>query len=143
MCGMVALPAHGGDAARAAAYYGGRVDSLVDFSANIDPFGPPEVVRERLERAARDPRVLSGYPSQQTYDDACAAIARVHRVDPEAVVLGPGGAALIDTAIRSLDASAVVVPVPAFSEYARAIAAAGKHYVECNLEADFSLDVRA
>ncbi|HVA28677.1 MAG TPA: aminotransferase class I/II-fold pyridoxal phosphate-dependent enzyme [Candidatus Baltobacteraceae bacterium] len=134
---------HGGDARRDAARYGIETESLLDCSANVDPCGPPDAVRDVVHWAAADPRRLSAYPTQRAYAQACAAIALAVGVESEAIVLGAGGAALIDAAVRFVDARAIVLPVPAFSEYQRAIAASGKSAIECPLATDFSLDIQA
>ena len=45
------LPVHGGDIDEVARAYGLSTDRLIDFSANINPMGPP---RRALLRLARD-----------------------------------------------------------------------------------------
>ncbi len=114
---------HGGDLDDVAARYGVPRDGLIDFSANIDPYGPPAGVASVLAAAAANPRMLAPYPSP-AYDALRLAIAREHAVPVDTVVVGHGGAALLDAALQTFARSGWVVPVPAFSEYARAIAAA-------------------
>jgi threonine-phosphate decarboxylase len=133
--------AHGGDRDAIAARYGIEATSLIDFSANIDPYGPPPAVREILASAAADRRRLTPYPSRRAYERTCSAIALAEGLDPDGVVIGPGAAALIDVAVRALGAETVMVPVPAFSEYERAIEAARKKMRAVPLPADFQFDL--
>ena len=141
--GVVGRVVHGGDIEAVALRYGVSPENLIDFSANIDSHGPPPGVAEILAEAAKNPRLLSAYPSSTLYASARASIAEAVGVDSDGIVIGPGGAALIDLAIRCIAADTITVPIPAFSEYARAIAACGKTMHELELPPDFQLDAHA
>ncbi|HTU70854.1 MAG TPA: aminotransferase class I/II-fold pyridoxal phosphate-dependent enzyme [Candidatus Baltobacteraceae bacterium] len=131
---------HGGDLHAVARRHGVDAATLVDFSANIAPDGPPPGVTRVLAQAAIAPRMLAPYPSR-SYAPLRAQIASALEVGPEAVVLGHGSAALIDIAVRTAGASEWLVPVPAFSEYERALRAAGARLVPFSLPANLELDV--
>ena len=49
--------AHGGDVEAVSREFGIPVDALIDFSANINPAGPPVSVLSRLASEATDPRL--------------------------------------------------------------------------------------
>jgi threonine-phosphate decarboxylase len=115
---------HGGDIAAVAQRYGVDASSLIDFSANIAPEGPPPGVARVLRETAEHPRALSPYPSA-SYRELRERIAAMLSVDIECVVVGHGGPALLDLALRVGPVDAWLVPVPAFSEYRRALDAAG------------------
>jgi threonine-phosphate decarboxylase len=136
------IPVHGGDAAAAARHYGVDVRTLTDFSANISPYGPPPAVRDALLAAARDPRMLAPYPSPR-YDSLNDALATSLGLDPTSIVVGNGASALLDAAIREARAPAWIVPVPAFSEYRRAISASGGQFIEYDLTETFDLEAPA
>ncbi|HTW82959.1 MAG TPA: aminotransferase class I/II-fold pyridoxal phosphate-dependent enzyme [Candidatus Sulfotelmatobacter sp.] len=133
---------HGGDLTAVAREFGRDPAALLDFSANVNPLGPPAGVLDVLRAVLADPRRLSRYP-----DPRAAALvevaARALGVAADRVVVGNGGAALLDAAVRALGARRCVLPVPAFSEYARALGAAGIAIVPVELRAadDFALDL--
>src|ERR1700722_14019140 len=56
---------HGGDVDRVARAHGVSADRLIDFSANINPAGPPRRALVRLAREASDRRVLTQYPDPE------------------------------------------------------------------------------
>lgn len=104
--------------------HGGEVYSKaveIDFSANINPLGTPEAVKE----AVRDSLpLLSQYP-----DPYCralvGAIAGFEGVPAERVLCGNGAAELIFSLCAALGPKRALLPVPSFSEYRTALEAAG------------------
>jgi threonine-phosphate decarboxylase len=115
---------HGGDMQRAARQSGISPDRLLDFSANINPMGLPKRAAERLAREAQDPSAWSRYPDPET-GELRAAISKYIHVSPDCIVIGAGADSLIHTAVRALAPQRCVIPIPAFSEYARACRACG------------------
>jgi threonine-phosphate decarboxylase len=109
---------HGGDIAAAARDSGRRSDELLDFSANINPLGPPHAVRAVL-RAYAEARDVERYP-EPGLPDLRAALARARGVGPESIAVHAGSAALFDAIFRSLAPQRVGIPIPAFAEYRRA-----------------------
>lgn len=76
--------AHGGDLLRMAATAGRDPASLLDFSVNVRPEGPPEFIRAALFRAMT---ALAAYPSPHA-EEAMLAAARHHEMDPSGFVFG-------------------------------------------------------
>jgi threonine-phosphate decarboxylase len=114
---------HGGDIDAVARDYGVDASTLIDFSANVAPDGPPRDVASVLREMAQHPRALSPYPAA-SYRELREQIAHMLDVDAASVVVGHGGPALLDLALRVSAADSWLVPVPAFSEYRRALDAA-------------------
>jgi threonine-phosphate decarboxylase len=135
---------HGGDLVGVARAFGRDPATLLDFSANVNPLGPPDGVVAVLREVVASPSALAAYPDPFARA-LVAAIAAREAVAPERVLVGNGGAALLDAAVRALGARRCVLPQPAFSEYARALRAAGTEIVPFPLlpEADFALDADA
>ncbi|MFR6520225.1 MAG: aminotransferase class I/II-fold pyridoxal phosphate-dependent enzyme, partial [Bilophila wadsworthia] len=109
--------AHGGDLLRMAATAGRDPASLLDFSVNVRPEGPPEFIRAALFRAMT---ALAAYPSPHA-EEAVLAAARHHGMDASRFVFGSGSNELIHALARVLrkrGVSSVRVVEPAFSEYA-------------------------
>jgi threonine-phosphate decarboxylase len=115
---------HGGNVEAIARQFGLGPDSIIDFSANINPAGLPPRAAERLAREARDPHLLARYPDTDARELRAALAVRLE-VPIESIVVGAGGDALIHAAIRAFAPRECLVPVPAFMEYERACAASG------------------
>ncbi len=135
------LPVHGGDRVEAALRYGIDPSTLVDLSANINPLGPPAALVVALREAAVDVAALQEYP-EPTYRDLRERIARELRVEPDSIVVGNGAAALLEAALSLGRPRPCILPVPAFSEYERALTALHVEGVRVPLaeDADFALD---
>ena len=104
---------HGGDV------YAGNI--RLDFSANINPLGTPESVREAIGRALDR---ADRYP-----DPYCralrAAIAKAESVPEDYVICGNGASELIYTFADAFRPSSAAELAPTFSEYAHAVARRG------------------
>lgn len=112
-------PSHGGDLNRARRHFGREV---LDFSANINPLGPPPGVWTALQQAL--PEIVH-YPSPTAAPlrEALAAYLGVH---PGNLALGNGSIELIYLLPRLFPLEPVTVPAPGFSEYEYAARLAGR-----------------
>jgi threonine-phosphate decarboxylase len=110
---------HGGRVYEAARRWGIAPEEVIDFSANINPLGPPPGVMAALEKCLA-PVSLRSYPDSHAF---ASALAEKHDVDHKQVVIGPGSAALMFAALRATLPASVLVPAPGFDEYFRACAA--------------------
>lgn len=98
------------------------VTDILDFSASINPLGPPPGVISALEMALGQ---LGHYP-----DPLCThlrhALSQLHHVDPAWILVGNGSAELLTWAARELaEGERVWLVTPAFNDYGRALAAFG------------------
>lgn len=107
MAGLV----HGGDIYSFQLEHGGTLP--LDFSANINPLGMPEGVRQAIERSA--PACLS-YP-----DPLCRclrkAIAGSHGINEEWIFCGNGAAEVLFRLALALRPKSALLPAPTFFEY--------------------------
>jgi len=135
---------HGGDVEAVAREYGVPAAELTDFSASINPFGPPRSVMRRLQRDAADAVLLARYPDPR-YSELRSALATRLNVPPECLAIANGSAALFGAVIRSVRPNTCLLPVPAFSEQQQALAAAACRVARIPLSAaeGFRLDIRA
>ncbi|MGY2944427.1 threonine-phosphate decarboxylase CobD [Thermostichus sp. MS-CIW-34] len=119
-------PRHGGNWAWGAAIAGCSPQEILDFSASLNPLGPPESVLQALTQAlsAADPVVISRYPDPD-YRELRICLANHWAVDPEWIFVGNGAAELLTWAARDAQGREVWLPQPAFGDYARALRAAG------------------
>jgi threonine-phosphate decarboxylase len=126
---------HGGDVAGIARAFSRDPATLVDFSASINPLGPPPAVAALLRAVADRPAALSAYPDPHARE-LTAALAARHALADENIMIANGNAALLDASVRALAPRRCIVPVPAFSEYARALTAAGAEMIPSPLPAE-------
>lgn len=112
---------HGGDLRTAEETFGFPARQFIDFSSNMNPFGPPDSVRN----------VLVHYADQiERYPDPAVRVlrsklARLHRVDEQAILIGNGAAELIDLVVRALRPAAAALAYPCFAEYGDAVLKTG------------------
>ncbi|MBZ5489002.1 threonine-phosphate decarboxylase [Halomonas aquamarina] len=132
-------PSHGGQSAALLQRYGlPPGHSLEDFSANLNPLGPPAWVAEALGRQVD---ALCHYPAPD-YWPAREALAAHHGVAPEQVLLTNGGAEAIFLAAALHAGKRAGVLTPSFGEYARACRAHGLSMTPIALPAPgFALDL--
>ena len=112
---------HGGTVFAIARSLGIRSDELIDFSANINPLGPAPGVLEAVCSSLQ--RVLH-YPDRESFE-LRQALAGVHRVTSDNLVVANGSTELIYLLPRLLPGARGLIIAPAFSEYARALDRAG------------------
>src|ERR1700722_5671136 len=96
----ILLPAHGGQLRQIAARYGFEPGQLIDFSANINPAGPPASVLIALQQALADPAVLVAYPDLEL-TELKEALAEASEVLPENIAVANGFVPLLEAALRS------------------------------------------
>lgn len=114
------LHLHGGDVWKYAKQLNDQTTKLLDFSANINPLGPPQGVKEEVLRAVEE---VSYYPEPQART-LRKELAAAYGVDPREVIVGNGAAELIFLYCRARNGLQAVMPAPTFSEYALACRAA-------------------
>ena len=91
-------------------------NELVDFSANINPLGPPPILREKWEQLFE---VVSDYPDPKG-QQLKKKLAEKEKIQESQILIGNGGAELISLIGRLLAGKKVVIVQPAFSEYEEA-----------------------
>jgi threonine-phosphate decarboxylase len=121
---QIFLPTHGGQLRQIAARYGFEPEQLIDFSANINPAGPPASVFIALRQALADPAVLGAYPDLELAE-LKKALAEASEILPENIAVANGFVPLLEAALRSLKIARCLLPVPSFSEYRQTLTNAG------------------
>lgn len=122
---------HGGDLLAASQRYGLPPEAFLDFSANINPAGPPPGVAAAINGAMH---WIAHYPEPFARTLA-AELAGREGIDPLAVLVGNGAAEVLYLALRLGRGRPCVIPTPAFAEYERAAVAAGSRVVPFPLDA--------
>ncbi|EFO79712.1 aminotransferase, class I and II [Oscillochloris trichoides DG-6] len=123
------------------AHWGISAEALIDFSSNLNPFGPPAGVRAAL--AALDP---APYPDRSCYH-LRTSLALRHSCAPTQILVGNGANELIHLIARALltFGDTVLVIGPTFGEYTHASQLAGAVVEEwrASEEAHFNLHIDA
>ncbi len=112
---------HGGNILALAAAQGLELAELLDFSASINPLGPPGGVATALQEAFPE---LRHYPEQHA-GRLTIALSAWHGLPAEQLLAGNGSTELIYLLPRVLQPGRAAVVAPAFGEYARACDLAG------------------
>jgi cobyric acid synthase CobQ/L-threonine-O-3-phosphate decarboxylase len=112
--------AHGGNVRALAAKANCAENDLLDFSASINPLGPPQYVRAVI--SANISKLLH-YPDP-TYQEFCVAVAAEFALQPAQVLVGNGSTEILYALPRALAVQRAVIPVPSYIGYEEAITAA-------------------
>jgi len=127
---------HGGDLLSASEMYGIEEDQLLDFSSNMNPLGPPQVVADILSQYIQH---ITKYPDP-AIRQLRETIAYKHHIHAEEVIVGNGAAELIDLVIRYFKPKTAAIVAPSFIEYEQALQKIGCEitYIESNADNDFT-----
>lgn len=106
---------HGGRREAFARNYGLDIDRIVDFSANINPLGPPPSVAKAIKRSIS---AVRRYPEEN--GELEESLARYIKVKPSNVLPGNGSAEIIHLLVGFLKPRRVMIIAPTFTEYERA-----------------------
>ena len=111
-------PMHGGNRQWAASFAGIAPEQILDFSASINPLGPPKSAIAAIQSHLTE---LNHYPDPE-YTLLRQALGKFHQLSPEWILAGNGVAELLTWVGRDLSQlSATVLFTPAFTDYYRAL----------------------
>ncbi|WP_339133795.1 MAG: cobyric acid synthase [Candidatus Electrothrix sp. GW3-4] len=133
---------HGGNIRRIAVRQGCLPEEVLDFSANINPLGPPDYLWNML--AARMPDIVH-YPDPESAD-LVQALAHQYRLPGQQILPGNGTSDLLYAALRAFADKKIqraLIPVPAYIDYRQACEQAGVEVKAIPLSAkhDFQPDL--
>jgi len=112
---------HGGNVEAECKACGVDPAEVTDFSACLNPLGPPPSLDELL---AQGVKLVSSYPDVRG-SKAIAALAAAHGVGSDTLLLGNGATELLYLAVRHLHPERTLVLGPAYSDLIRASVLAG------------------
>ena len=133
--GGMTQPTHGGNVYKVAREGRIPVGQIVDFSASINPLGPPVTGLRAIRSALKQ---IGHYPDPDCWQ-LRQALARLCAVDPEMILVGNGSTELIHLLPRALTIKSALIVGPTFVEYARALLDAGSsvRYIHAMREEGF------
>ncbi|MEX3018466.1 threonine-phosphate decarboxylase CobD [Kluyvera sp. STS39-E] len=117
--------AHGGNIREAAALLGVDADTLLDFSANINPLGMPAGLKQAI---IDNLNCVERYPDVD-YQQLHQALAAHHGVPASWCLAGNGETESIFTLVHGLKPRRAMVIAPGFAEYRRAL-----ETLDCEIE---------
>jgi threonine-phosphate decarboxylase len=137
-------PLHGGQLHQIAQRFGIPVSQLMDFSANINPDGPPPSVLSTLQTSLQDLSALTEYPDLEL-TDLKISIARYAATGTQNITVANGFVPLLDAALRALQIRSCLLPIPAFVEYRKALNRSGVETIlhPLNPDSNFEYDAEA
>ncbi|MEN8135609.1 MAG: cobyric acid synthase [Thermodesulfobacteriota bacterium] len=107
---------HGGNLGELADQAGCPAERIIDFSANINPLGPPEYLRQVISRNISG---LSHYPDPQC-QKLTASLATALAVGQQQIIVANGSTEIIYALPRALACTRAVIPTPSYLDYERA-----------------------
>jgi len=116
-------------------------EEILDFSANINPIGPPEWFRPLISRNLEN---LVHYPDPEN-TKFLKAISDYTGVSEDRIVVGNGTTELLYLFARVLPVKRALIPVPSYVDYVRAAKLGGLPVTTFVMseEKDFTLDCQA
>ena len=131
--------AHGGNLRRMAETAGCAPEDILDFSANVNPLGPPRWLGHVVGQALQG---VDAYPDPDCTDLIMAASEK-YKVWPTQVVAGNGASELLFAIAAFKGYRQAIIPSPTYVDYARACRAHRLPVAEPILKDDFSVDFPA
>ena len=107
---------HGGNVYELASGAGCSPDDILDFSASINPLGPPPGLREHLDGHFHRLRHYPDINNRLLIE----SLSRFHGIAPECMAAGNGSTELIYWLPRALGVRRALAVLPTFGEYVKA-----------------------
>ena len=102
---------------------------ILDFSVNLNPLGPPEIIRERWMDVVDG---IESYPTLEG-DGVSSYYQLKYDISPKNVIVGNGSTEMIYLLPRVLGFREVIVISPSYYDYSRASEIAGAKVIRYNL----------
>lgn len=130
---------HGGDLYQTAKSLGIRKEDLLDFSANINPLGLPQLLKEILITKMDD---IVNYPDPE-YNELREELSQYTGVAKGSIIAGNGASEVLYLLFEVLRPGKILLPAPCFSEYAEAAETVGTeiNYYQLKEENNFRMDI--
>ncbi len=110
---MAALPEHGGNIYKLLNEKKLAVDKVLDFSANINPCGPPPWLRSLVNKELE---LITHYPDPDA-TELVDAISEKYQVGKEFIIPANGTTELLHLIPQIISRRRVIIPVPSYVDY--------------------------
>lgn len=133
----MSLPNHGANAHYVYERLGIEMpETIIDFSENVNPLGPPTFVQERWESYEE---LITKYPDPLG-EPFLSAAAKYHHTSVDHIIVGNGAAELFANIAKRYENKRVVLIHPTFSEYAATLAPYNVYIKEIIATGELPLD---
>lgn len=130
---------HGGNLYQEAKKLGFKANNILDASASVVPFRPPNQLLHYLKQSINSP-ILRNYPDRN-YELLKESIANWHSIDSDMVLPGNGASELITWSGREASMTGLSsLPAPCFSDYERALRCWGGAYIHIPMKLRWGKD---
>lgn len=131
---------HGGDLLKVQKKLGFKEGALIDYSANINPLGPPARVINAVKETLSE---IVHYPDPEC-QDLKDALSNNYPVKNSEVIIGNGSSELIFLLMKVLNPGKVLIPAPTFIEYQFAAQSVNSKvdFIKLPHEDDFELPIK-
>lgn len=130
---------HGGNLRYFSELFSIPEESILDFSSNLNPLGPPENFRAVISSSISS--VLS-YPDPHSHQ-LIQNLSEFLEVPRETILPGNGLSELIHALPRALRPERIILPHPSYSGYERAAGISGIPVIDISSDSDFMIDVKS
>lgn len=132
------MATHGGNIHKVKRENAQRQD-YIDFSASINPFGPPEKTRAVISSAVSE---IIHYPDPE-YTELKSSISKKYGIAASTICVGNGTTEILYQLFQVLQPRRVVLPVPSYIDYLKVTQQAGIKYklIYLQEESNFVLDL--
>ena len=130
---------HGSDLEILEQLYGIEKESMISFSANVNPLGISPLLRKTL---TENIDIISRYPERESLS-LKKSIAAYTGCEPENIITGSGVTELIASCISMIKPGKALILGPTYSEYAHEVERGGgiAEYYFTRADEDFQLDI--
>jgi len=121
--------------------HGGGIRGVLDFSANVNPLGPPKILEEEVARCCKA-GAYRAYPDSN-YAELKEAIAYFHNLDEELLVACNGASEALSLAVIALKPRNLLIVSPSYGDYdllCEGIETECRHLVMREVEGAFKFD---
>ncbi len=130
---------HGGNIHRLSRQENGKFHGILDFSANINPLGPPEWLRRVISREIEN---LVHYPDPDSFEFV-QAVSTHFNIPFSQILPANGTTEILYFLPRILDCQRAIIPMPSYIDYAKVMEMSDIEVEPIVLKAEnnFSLDL--
>lgn len=134
------MTTHGGNIHKFRREQGVDQTELIDFSANINPLGPPPNMRSIVSRSLVD---VEHYPDPD-YFELKQSIALAYNVLPETIIVGNGTTEILYHFFNIIKPKRVLIPVPSYIDYFKVVELSQIEIKKIFLQehSNFNLDIK-
>jgi threonine-phosphate decarboxylase len=130
---------HGGNVGEIARRYGIDEDTILDFSASINPLGYSPALKEAIIKNFDS---VLNYPDMDSFD-LVSGLSRYHDIGEDHIMVGNGSTEFMYSIPQAFKPEKALIVTPAFSEYEKGLGVVGAdvNYFQTDENRMFSVDI--